>query len=160
MSACNGGYISPSPIPGCGDGTDGHQELPTEFVLMLKVPYSHTSQTRHHQSSCAASWNYLAVVSTSLSTSITFGKCKQPSKPCTLELGTCFQVLRLLDHNHAASVSAVRSLDDAHLVEPLLEALADRSASLLSRLAIKPLLYLILVPECSYAANLFANHLS
>jgi hypothetical protein len=73
---------------------------------------------------------------------IDVGRCKQSSRPCTLELGTCFQVLRLLDHNHAASVSAVRSIDDAHLVEPLLEALADRSASLL-RLAIKPLVYLI-----------------
>jgi hypothetical protein len=24
------------PIPGCGDGTDGHQELPTDFGLTLK----------------------------------------------------------------------------------------------------------------------------
>ncbi|GAQ78580.1 26S proteasome regulatory complex subunit PSMD5 [Klebsormidium nitens] len=48
----------------------------------------------------------------------------QASQPRIRKLA-CTQILRLLDHNNAASVSAVRSIDDAHLIEPLLETLAD-----------------------------------
>lgn len=62
--------------------------------------------------------------------------------------GSAFQILRLLDHNNAASVSAVRSIDDAQLVEPLLETLADRSA-VVPNTILKQIITLLL-PTCPF----------